>query len=229
MNITTGITTDTTTMPTERPDFIPALRFHALTRFYDPLVRVTTREDMIKSRLIAGLGAPRNVLDLGSGTGTLLAKLREAYPDARLTGLDRDPVIIERARNKLQARGIDDVEIVEGDATNPPFAPQSFDRVVSSLMFHHLTRTQKVAALRAVRELLTADGEFHLADWGKAHDPLMRASFLIVQLLDGFATTRDNVQGGLPKLFTEAGFRQVDEIERARTPLGSISIYRGRP
>ena len=29
-------------------DFVPALRFAALTRFYDPVVRLTTRERTVK-------------------------------------------------------------------------------------------------------------------------------------------------------------------------------------
>lgn len=69
--------------------FIPALRFHALTRLYDPLVRLTTRELSIKRRLVAGLGqGVQSILDLGSGTGTLLELARPAYPAARLVGLD---------------------------------------------------------------------------------------------------------------------------------------------
>lgn len=204
--------------------FIPALRFHALTRYYDIVVRATTREETIKKRLVAGIGPARRILDVGCGTGTLLSLLRHSHPDAELVGLDADPDIIALARAKLG----DGVEIVQGDATDPPFAAKSFDRIVSSLMFHHLDRAQKLAALAAIAELLTDDGEFHLADWGAPHDPVMRGMFLIVQALDGFETTGDNVRGELPGLFLEAGFSQVDETDRARTPLGSISTYRGR-
>ena len=46
----------TETRPTMDKPFIPALRFHALTRIYDPVVRVTTRELTIKRRLAEGLG-----------------------------------------------------------------------------------------------------------------------------------------------------------------------------
>mgnify|MGYP000108133280 CR=1 FL=1 len=205
--------------------FIPALRFHALTRFYDPVVRWTTRELAIKRRLVRGLGrAPQRILDVGSGTGTLLELLRARFPDAELVGLDADPGIIAQARAKLG----NTVELVEGDATAPPFAPGSFDRVVSTLVFHHLTRPQKLRALRAIRELLVEGGELHLADWSAPHGFVMRGAFLVVQLLDGFETTRDHVRGELPGLLRQAGFADVQETFRQRTPLGSMAIYRGR-
>lgn len=207
-------------------EFIPALRYRTLTRFYDTVVRVTTRESAIKDRLVAGLGSrPRRILDIGSGTGTLLALVHERYPDAELSGLDADEDIIRIARGKLG----DDAKLVHGNATAPPFAPASFDRIVSSLVFHHLTRRQKLQSLRAIRTLLTDDGEFHIADWSDPHDLWMRLAFLPVQVLDGFETTRDNVEGALPSLLREAGFLRVEETYRQRTPLGSMAILRASP
>lgn len=214
----------TETRPTMDKPFIPALRFHALTRIYDPVVRVTMRELTIKRRLAEGLGDARRILDVGSGTGTLLGLLRSEHPSAEIVGLDADPNIIELAREKLGAG----IQIVQGNATAPPFEPGSFDRVVSSLVFHHLTREQKSSALRAIREILVGGGELHLADWSAPHDPLMRFMFLGVQLLDGFETTRDNVRGDLPELVRAAGFQNVSETYRQHTPLGSMSIIRGR-
>lgn len=225
------ISTTMTTRPmntdhqTTPAGFIPALRFHALTRLYDPVVRLTTRELTIKKRLVGGLGqGVQSVLDLGSGTGTLLNLVRSAYPEAKLVGLDADPRIIALARAKVQ----NDVDLVHGDATNPPFAPESFDRVVSSLVLHHLTRQQKLRALSAARALLKDGGELHIADWSSPHDVVMRGMFLVVRMLDGFETTRDNVRGDLPDLIREAGFGDVVETYRQRTPFGSMAIYRGR-
>ena len=46
-------------------------------------------------------------------------------------------------------------------------------------------------------------------------------------LLDGFETTRDNVRGLIPDYITEAGFRDVREIDFLNTSLGTFSYYRG--
>lgn len=46
-------------------------------------------------------------------------------------------------------------------------------------------------------------------------------------MLDGFATTTDNVRGFLPTLMTDAGFRAVEETHREMTVFGTLSLYRG--
>ena len=204
-------------------NYIPALRFNSLTRLYDPIVRATTREAAVKRRLVEQLGSARRILDIGCGTGTLLSLMREHLPDAELVGLDVDSKIIKLARAKLGPG----IQIEQGNATSPPFAAGSFDCVVSSLVFHHLTRKGKATALRAIHRLLTENGKLHLADWSQPHDIIMRVMFLGVQLLDGFETTRDNVSGELPLLIRKAGFRDVAEVYRQRTPLGSMSIIQG--
>jgi hypothetical protein len=56
----------------------------------------------------------------------------------------------------------------------------------------------------------------------------MRALFLGIQLLDGFATTAENVAGMLPDLFREAGFCDVSETRAFATVLGTIALYRAQ-
>jgi SAM-dependent methyltransferase len=103
-------------------------------------------------------------------------------------------------------------------------ADRSADRVVMSLLLHHLEPTAKRAALAEARRALKAGGRLHVADWGRPADPLMRASFLGLQLLDGFAGTRDHVAGRLPGLIAESGFGSVSVDRRYRTAWGSLEL-----
>ncbi len=207
--------------------YIPALRFDWLTRFYDPVLRATLKEEALKRRLVeqVGLRPGHRALDLGCGTATLTIMLARACPEADVVGLDGDPRALAIGRGKVSRAGVK-VELHEGLADAAPFPASSFDRVTSSLLFHHLDADGKRRALVRVRELLRPGGELHILDWGRAGSALMRAAFLSVQFLDGFRTTTDNVRGRLPALIAEAGFADVAETHRARTLFGTLSLFR---
>jgi ubiquinone/menaquinone biosynthesis C-methylase UbiE len=208
--------------------YIPALRYESLTRFYDPVLRATLKEDRFKRLLVeqAALQPNHRVLDVGCGTATLTILAKQACPEADVTGLDGDAKVLGLARAKIESAGLD-IALAQGLASQAPFPPGSFDRIVSSLVFHHLTTEEKRRTLTRMRELLRPGGEVHIADWGKAQGPAMRVAFLAIQLLDGFATTTDNVRGLLPAYMTEAGFRGVEETHQEMTVFGTLSLYRG--
>lgn len=82
--------------------------------------------------------------------------------------------------------------------------------------------------MREGLRVLRVGGEFHIADWGKLTSPVMRLAFVAIQLLDGFATTTDNVRGLLPDLLRLAGFENVETTNCYSTLLGTLSLYRAR-
>ena len=207
--------------------YVPALGFDWLTRFYDPVLRATVREETFKRRLIdqAWIQPGHDVLDLGCGTATLTIMVKQTCPAARVVGLDGDPKVLAIARGKVARAGVE-VELYEGMAFAPPFPPASFDRVVSSLVLHHLTSVNKRATLARVRELLRPGGELHVADWGRPQNALMWLASLGIRLLDGAETTGDNLDGRLPALMEEAGFTSVAETDRLMTAFGTLSLYR---
>lgn len=213
-------------MNTKTTAYVPALGYRWLTRLYDPLVRLL-KEEKFKRLLTeqVALKPGDRVLDLGCGTATLTILLKQACPAATIVGLDGDADVLAIARRKVAAAGLA-IELHHGMATAPPFEPASFDRVVSSLVFHHLTAADKQRTLAKVRELLRPGGELHIADWGEAQNALMRVAFLGVQLLDGFDTTSDSIRGRLIPLMQAAGFGSVRETHREMTILGTLALYR---
>jgi SAM-dependent methyltransferase len=87
------------------------------------------------------------VLDLAAGTGNVA--IRAAQLGARVTALDLTPELFERGRERAAEAGVD-VEWVEGDAEDLPFADGRFDRVLSSFGIQFAPR-HDVAAREAVR------------------------------------------------------------------------------
>jgi ubiquinone/menaquinone biosynthesis C-methylase UbiE len=209
--------------------YIPALRYRWLTRFYDPIVRFTTRERTFKEALLgqADIQGGYRVLDLGCGTGTLATMVKRSHPSAEVFGLDADAETLKFAREKMARAGLE-VQVDQGFASALPYATASFDRVLSSLFVHHLSDKVKDQAMLEVRRVLRPGGEFHIADWGKPKSFAMRLAFFGIQMLDGFATTRDSVMGVLPELLSLAGFETVELTRNYSTLFGTLSLYRAR-
>ena len=209
---------------------MPALRIRALTRFYDPVVAFTVREGAFKRRLLEQLSPEpgQRILDLGCGTGTFALLIKKTEPGAELHGLDADPEILARARSKAAAHGGQEISFVQGFSDDLPYEDEFFDRVVTSLFFHHLTRESKLQTAAEIARVLRPGGELHFADWGRPSDPFMAAVSLGVRALDGFEPTRDNFNGRLPALLEEGGLTDARQTGRLRTAFGTMGLYRAR-
>ncbi|MDX2168039.1 MAG: class I SAM-dependent methyltransferase [Deltaproteobacteria bacterium] len=212
---------------THNHPFVPALGWHALTRLYDPLIALTLRERAVKQQLVeqARLAPGCAVLDFGCGTGTLALLLKRHCPTARVVGIDVDPTVLELARRKILRAGLD-IELRQGVFGADTFAPASFDRIVSTLVLHHLTRDEKLAVLRAMRTALRPGGELHVADFGPPHNALMRLAARVIGHVDGAGRVGDNLAGKLPALIAEAGFTEVATVGRRSTPFGTLAYLR---
>lgn len=211
----------------ETRGFTPALGFNALTPIYDRAVAVTTREHTFKRALLdqAAIEPGQNGLDVGCCTGTLAIAAQRRGPSVRVAGLDADLEVLAIAARKAGDAGAD-IAFDLGRSSSLPYADERFDRVLSSLFFHHLSRGGKLLTAREIHRVLRPSGELHVADWGRAGGLISRTVFLAVQLLDGFDTTSDNFAGLLPESFGSAGLRQVEETRRIPTFFGIVSLYR---
>ncbi len=215
-------------MSAPEESLVPAAGFHWLTPLYDPLVAFTCRDKAVKKRLVdsAGVQPGQRVLDLGCGTGNLTLGLKKAYPSADVVGFDADPRVIGRAAAKARRVGLS-LRFEQGFAQSLPYPDGSFERVVSSLFFHHLSPAAKAAALGEAFRVLAPGGELHIADWGRPGGPIMRALFLGIRLLDGFANTAPHAAGRLPVLVQAAGFGGVRVVHRFGTAFGTLELISG--
>lgn len=209
--------------------FIPALKYDWLTKIYDPVVQATMPEDKFKNALIAQAAIKDNahVLDFGCGSLTLSIMAKIIQPSAFIHAVDVDEKILKIASDKMKQTG-EEIFIQRYDGRILPYPSNTFDRVISSLVFHHLDREQKMNSLYEIFRVLKPGGELHIADWGKAKNGLMRSAFYLIQMLDGFKTTTDNVKGLIPAYMTQAGFMDVRETEQFQTIFGTLALYRAR-
>ncbi len=214
-------------MSVEKPTgYIPALGHDWLTPLYDPLLRWGMREETFKRGLIAQaqITPGYRVLDLGCGTATLTILIKQLHPEATVIGLDGDPQVLEIGRAKAARAGVD-ITLDQGMAFQLPYPDTSFDRVLSSLVLHHLTREDKQRTAYEAFRVLRPGGELHVVDFGKPHTVPAHMLSLVTRRLERAA---DNIAGLLPKMFRRAGFEAVEEAARYMTIVGTLASYKAR-
>ncbi len=73
------------------------------------------------------------ILEIGCGPGALAGALHRWYPNAEITGIDRDTLFIEFAQKSEKG-----IEFIEGDATSLPFSDNCFDVTISNTVSEHI-------------------------------------------------------------------------------------------
>ncbi|MFN0035101.1 MAG: class I SAM-dependent methyltransferase [Saprospiraceae bacterium] len=149
-------------------NYIPALRYRWMTRWYDAVMARVFPESRVRLALIdsADIQKGQRILEFGVGTASLSILLKQIHRLPEVVGVDVDPEVLRIARQKIEKSGVF-MELEQYDGSILPFADQSFDRVLSCLVLHHLDPEQKRQSLREMRRVLKPGGSLHVADWGK--------------------------------------------------------------
>lgn len=205
--------------------FTPAAGRFAPTSLYDKGVALLTRESIWRSELVNRLSpAPGDsILDVGCGTGSLAILLKRAAPDARIVGLDPDIEALAIAKRKAAAAGVE-IEWCQGfahDAAN--FG--SFDKVVSSLVFHQVPLAGKRSGIAAMFAAAEADGLVCIADYAAQGKWPMRQLFRFIQMIDGRENTQLNADGFIEAELGRIVGRSITPAYTLDTPTGTISLF----
>jgi len=174
-------------------------------RFYDRQARGYDRrwqryQATTHQALLAHLdGSFRRVLDVGCGTGALLRRLLERYPEAEGIGLDVSSAMLDVARRRLAGHH---ARLRRADARRIPLPGHSVDLLTLASVVHYVRRPSTVL-LEACR-VLRPGGMLGIVDYvlhagtGSLLDELIR-------LYDpGHARCRGSEE--LSRLITRAGF-----------------------
>lgn len=179
-------------------DYLPATGNDLLLPVYDLITRVfgmSPGYDTLAGQ--AELFGDVKVLEIGCGTGNLTTRIVRLQPTAHVTATDPDPRALARGRRKIARTP--DVRFEQVYAQRLPYADESFDRVLSSMMLHHLDSGVKTEALREAYRVLRPGGSMHIVD---VHDD------------------------GLPELLRSIGFEVAELGTRQLRFAGKAGFYR---
>ncbi len=111
----------------------------------------------------------QTVLDLGCGPATQLAQIAQFNPEISFTGLDLSSNMLADAKRHVEAFGLKNVELRQGDITRlDAFDDHSVDAVISTMALHHLpTLAHLDKCFAEVWRVLKPGGALYLTDFGR--------------------------------------------------------------
>ncbi len=121
---------------------------------------------------VVGDGPLGRVLDIGTGTGRMLALLGERAE--RSVGLDTSHSMLSVARANLERLGVQGWELRQGDVHSPPLDRGSFDLVVIHQVLHYLDDPARAIAQAA--RLVAAGGQLLVVDFAPHRHDFLRAA-----------------------------------------------------
>jgi len=125
---------------------------------------------------LGGRAEGLEVLDIGCGPGECVAGEIEEFGASRVTAIDFDPKMVQRAGSRLAQYG-SRVTVVEGDVTNLPYEDGTFDAVFNFAVLHHVPDWK--AGLHEISRVLKVGGRLFSQDHDVAHhDWLSRHLFV---------------------------------------------------
>lgn len=138
-------------------------------------------------------GRSLRVVDVGTGTGFVAAGL--ASQVERVIGVDNSPAMLGTARENLDALGVENVELLEGDLSELPLADGSVDAAFANMVLHHAE--EPATMLAEMTRTVNPGGYVVIADEVEHPYEWMRHEHADVWL--GFT------QGQIERYFEEAG------------------------
>lgn len=194
--------------------------------YYDEKIPFDPRDEVDLLREW-GLSAEDTVVDLGTGTGVFPAAVAEHCE--RVVAVDVSPAMLDAARDRLRAAGIDDVELVESGMVEYEHGGDPAGVVFSKNALHHLPDFWKLEALQTVARTLEPGGIFRLRDLVYSFDP-WESHGEIESWLDGMADslfTDEELHAHFREEFSTYDFLFEPMLERVGFEIHEANYERG--
>jgi ubiquinone/menaquinone biosynthesis C-methylase UbiE len=198
--------------------YLPAASLDFLLPVYDPIMKLLRFQEALAPLLAqAELQPHHRVLDIGCGTGTLAVMIKRTQPSVDVTGVDPDPRALARAARKAERARVS-IRLDRGFADALTYPDATFDRVFSSMMFHHVPRADKPGVLTEAHRVLKPGGRLEFLDFaGGTHS-------LLAHVLHGRSAS-GSADERLLRLMRDSGLPDARRVAMRQTIAGTIAYY----
>ena len=190
----------------------------------------------------ASIKPGQRILDVASGTGDLaMAFAKLTGPSGQVIMTDINEAMLSTGRDRLLDHGvIGNVECVQADAENLPFASNDFDRVTIAFGLRNVT--DKLAALKSMYRVLKPGGKLLVLEFSKPQSMLLNKfydfySFNVIPKIGGLVANDSASyqylvesirmhpnQETLKAMMIEAGFEDVEYFNLSG---GIVAVHQG--
>jgi demethylmenaquinone methyltransferase/2-methoxy-6-polyprenyl-1,4-benzoquinol methylase len=169
--------------------------YDLFSKVYDFIIRLHSRDiEGSLRRFItkkANLSEGDRALDLCTGTGSVAIELaRQVGEDGVVVGLDFSRGMLEKAKEKAKRLNLDQLYIVQANASQLPFQNDSFRGVTCSHAFYELKGIEREQTVDEVARILTKGGRFCLMEHAKPKKLFPRLLFYVRILFLGAKDSR---------------------------------------
>jgi demethylmenaquinone methyltransferase/2-methoxy-6-polyprenyl-1,4-benzoquinol methylase len=153
-------------------------------KVYDLVIRLHSRDiEGSLRRFITeqtNLSKGNRALDLCTGTASVAIELAKQVEEKGLVvGLDFSQGMLKKAKDKAKGLHLDQLHLVQANASQLPFKTSSFHGVTCSHAFYELRGDERTRAVNEVARVLSKGGRFCLMEHAKPEKRTQRFLFYI--------------------------------------------------
>ena len=161
------------------------LQYSIVSKFYD-LIDVfyfnRTKTNPRKGILDLIPNGKLKVLEVCIGTATNSIIIADNRTDTEIIGIDLSKEMLSLAKEKIEKKGIRNINTLVMDATNMDFDDNHFDVVLISLVLHEVDDNVRNKIMKESKRVVKNKGKIIIVEWDKPKKLIQKFLFYIIEL-----------------------------------------------
>lgn len=162
------------------------LFYKIISKAYDLLDVIYFRnyENSPRKAVLDRIYENEKVLDLCAGTATNTINIANKRTNTKIVGIDLSKDMLKIAQGKINKNKLENIRLLQMDATQLKFKSNSFDKILISLVLHELDETLTSKIIMEAKRVLKEDGEIIITEWEPSKRLSKRILFTPIHYLE---------------------------------------------